>query len=547
MRRNIISFLLLFSIFLNAQEAPHSEFSSPFEFPLLLSGNFGEIRTNHFHAGIDIKTQGVSGKRLFSLADGYISRIRITHGSGYVLHVTHDNGFTTINRHLSGFIGKIAQKAKEEQYAKESWEIDIIPKKEEYPVKKGEQIAWSGNTGYSFGPHLHLEVVEDATGDYVDPLPFYKNKIKDTKPPKAQGIMLFPQKGRGVVEGSEEHQAFPLDASSITAWGEIGVAIRAFDYMDNTANNYGVYSVILSVDSVEVFKSVANHFSATEDRMINSWTYKRYMKSFIEPGNTLRMLEVKNENRGLITIDEEKDYLFTYMLTDLYGNTQSYSFTITGKKQDIKPILIRDKYHLKWNKINYLQEPGLNLFLPKNVLYDDLYLDVELTHDSTYVSYLYKITSEMTPLHTYGSIKLGIKTKKIEDVNKYYILGLNDKGKPYPIGGTYVDGFMEARIRELGTFAVAVDTIPPQVIPVNKAKWKNDFIQFKVKDEESGIKSYRGTIDGLYVPFGLHIMSNQLRYKLDSMVVEKGKEHKVKIVVVDKCENQTVLEETFFW
>ena len=547
MKKNIISFLLLFSIFLNAQETSQSEFSSPFEFPLLLSGNFAELRTNHFHAGIDIKTQGVSGKRLLALADGYISRIRITHGSGYILHVTYYNGFTTINRHLDGFIGKVAQKAKEEQYAKESWEIDIIPKKGKYPVKKGDLIGWSGNTGYSFGPHLHLELIDDTTGDYIDPLPFYKNRIKDTKPPKAQGIMIFPQKGKGVVEGSDKPQQFPLESSSITAWGEIGVAIRAFDYMDNTTNNFGVYTVILEVDGLEVFRSVMDRFSVYEDRMINSWTYKRYMKSFIEPGNTLRMLEAKNGNRGLVTIDEEKDYLFTYRLSDLYENTQSYSFTVIGKKQDIKPVSIREKYHLKWNKINYLQEPGFDLFLPKKVLYDDLYLDVELSHDSDYVSYLYRITPEITPLHTFGSIKVGIKTEKVDDVSKYYILGFNDKGKPYPIGGTYVNGFMEGKIRELGTFAVAVDTIPPLVVPINKARWKNNYIQIEVKDEESGIKSYKGTIDGLYVPFGLHIMSDQLRYKLDPEIIEKGKDHKVKIVVVDNCDNQTVLEETFFW
>ncbi len=547
MKKNIISFLLLFSIFLNAQETSQSEFSSPFEFPLLLSGNFAELRTNHFHAGIDIKTQGVSGKRLLALADGYISRIRITHGSGYILHVTYNNGFTTINRHLDGFIGKVAQKAKEEQYAKESWGIDIIPKKGEYPVKKGDLIGWSGNTGYSFGPHLHLEFIDDTTGDYIDPLPFYKNRIKDTKPPKPQGIMIFPQKGKGVVEGSDKPQQFPLESSSITAWGEIGVAIRAFDYMDNTTNNFGVHTVILEVDGLEVFRSVMDRFSVYEDRMINSWTYKRYMKSFIEPGNTLRMLEAKNGNRGLVMIDEEKDYLFTYRLSDLYGNTQSYSFTVTGKKQDIKPVSIREKYHLKWNKINYLQEPGFDLFLPKKVLYDDLFLDVELSHDSDYASYLYRITPEITPLHTFGSIKVGIKTEKVDDVSKYYILGFNDKGKPYPIGGTYVNGFMEGKIRELGTFAVAVDTIPPLVVPINKVRWKNNYIQIEVKDEESGIKSYKGTIDGLYVPFGLHIMSDQLRYKLDPEIIEKGKDHKVKIVVVDNCDNQTVLEETFFW
>lgn len=547
MKRILPVLISILSIAVNAQETPRTGFSSPFDFSLFLSGNFGEIRANHFHGGIDIKTQGVSGKHLKSLADGYISRIQITHGSGYVLHVTYNNGFTTINRHLSGFVGKVAQRAKREQFEKESWQVDIIPEPNEYPVKKGDLIAYAGNTGYSFGPHLHLDVIENETGDYIDPLPFFKNKIRDTTAPKAQGYMIFPQRGKGVVEGSQKAQQFTINTKPIVAWGTIGAAIRAFDYMDGTSNNYGVHTVTLEVDNQLIFKSIVDRFSGNENRMINSWTYNRYMKSFIEPGNTLRMLTSHNDERGLITIDEERDYNFVYTLTDLYGNSSKYRFTVVGKKQKIDPIAVRDKYHMKWNRFNYLQEPGFDLFLPKGVLYDDAYLDMKITPSSDFASHVYRLTTESIPLHTWATLRIGLRSDVANDTTKYYVAGINSRGKTYPIGGSYNNGYMDAKVREIGTFTVAVDTIPPIVNVLNKAGWSKGTIRFKVKDEESGINTYKGTIDGQFVPFGLQIMSNEVIYSLDPTLIKKGKQHEVEFYVVDNCNNKTIIKETFYW
>ena len=547
MKRILPVLISILSIAVNAQETPRTGFSSPFDFSLFLSGNFGEIRANHFHGGIDIKTQGVSGKHLKSLADGYISRIQITHGSGYVLHVTYNNGFTTINRHLSGFVGKVAQRAKREQFEKESWQVDIIPEPNEYPVKKGDLIAYAGNTGYSFGPHLHLDVIENETGDYIDPLPFFKNKIRDTTAPKAQGYMIFPQRGKGVVEGSQKAQQFTINTKPIVAWGTIGAAIRAFDYMDGTSNNYGVHTVTLEVNNQLIFKSIVDRFSGNENRMINSWTYNRYMKSFIEPGNTLRMLTSHNDERGLITIDEERDYNFVYTLTDLYGNSSKYRFTVVGKKQKIDPIAVRDKYHMKWNRFNYLQEPGFDLFLPKGVLYDDAYLDMKITPSSDFASHVYRLTTESIPLHTWATLRIGLRSDVANDTTKYYVAGINSRGKTYPIGGSYNNGYMDAKVREIGTFTVAVDTIPPIVNVLNKAGWSKGTIRFKVKDEESGINTYKGTIDGQFVPFGLQIMSNEVIYSLDPTLIKKGKQHEVEFYVVDNCNNKTIIKETFYW
>ena len=251
-----------------------------------------------------------------SVADGYISRIRVTHGSGYVLDVVYNNGYSTINRHLEAFVGDIARRVEDLQYEQESWEVEIVPEAGEYPVKTGQIIAYSGNTGYSFGPHLHLDVIETATDDYVDPLPFFAGQVKDHTAPRAQGIMLFPQRGRGVVNGKTTRQTFGLNQTTgITAWGEIGAGIRAYDYMDGVHNRYGVHTVILEVDGQEVFRSVVDRFAY----------------------DTLR---------------------------DALGNESKVRFTVQGRRSEIPVVEHREKYHFRWDKVNYLQEPGLELVLP---------------------------------------------------------------------------------------------------------------------------------------------------------------------------------------
>lgn len=546
----ITVWMLICCIGVYGQEKKPATFVSPFDFPLTLSGNFGEIRSNHFHGGLDFKTGGAIGKPVRALADGYISRIRVTNGSGYVLDVCYHNGYSTINRHLNGFISPIAERVKKLQYENESWEVEIVPEPGEYPVKGGQQIAWSGNTGYSFGPHLHLDVFETESGDYIDPMPFFKSKIKDTRAPKAEGIMFFPQPGKGVVDGKQETKTIlPNSEQSVEAWGVIGTGIKAYDYMDGTNNRYGVYSVVLTVDGNEVFRSTVDRFSQEENRMINSWTCGQYMKSFLDPGSTLRLLKVSNDNRGLVTIDEERDYRFLYTLKDAFGNTSKYGFIVRGRNQLVEPLNYREKYFFAWDKTNYLQEPGLSLVVPKGMLYDDVPLNYQVKADSGAVAFTYQINDKPVSLHAGCELCIGLRRKPMADTTKYYMVRVTVKGKKYSVGGKYQDGCMKAFVRELGTYTVAVDTIPPEIIPVNKNQWgRNGKVVYRLKDEGAGIASYRGTIDGKYALFGRpNIVKPYWECKLDSKHVKKGGQHTVEFTVTDNCGNKTVSQETFMW
>lgn len=531
-------------------QAQDRSFAPPFDFPITFSGNFGEIRANHFHGGLDFKTGGVSGKPVRALADGYVSRIRVTHGSGYVLHVTYNNGYTTINRHLSAFVGEMARRVEDLQYQKENWEVDITPAPDEYPVHTGQVIALSGNTGYSFGPHLHLDLIEEKTGDYVDPLPFFKKNIRDHTAPRAQGIMLFPQRGEGVVNGSQKPQTFSLKPKKpITAWGVIGAAIRAYDYMEGASNRYGVHTVVLEVDSQEVFRSVVDRFSDPENRYINSWAYGQYMKSFIDPGNQLRMLHAPNGNWGLILIDEERPYHFTYTLSDALGNTSKVCFTVQGKRMEVKPVRHREKYILHWDRVNILQEPGLQVVIPKGMLYEDAYLNYTTRADSGDISSTYRLHDTNIPLHSYCDMSIALRRMPVEDSTKYYVAGVNRRGKKYYVGGSYEDGRMKVRIRELGTYTVDVDTFPPTLTPVNPKSWgRTGRIVLKPRDRETGIASYRGTIDGHYALFGKpNSINGNLVCELKHARIEKGKTHRLEMTVTDRCGNRTTERYDFTW
>ena len=523
-------------------------YQPPFDFPIVFSGNFGEIRANHFHGGLDFKTQGATGKPIKAQANGYISRIRVNTGSGYVLNVTYDNGYYLIYRHLSKFTPAIDKRVKQWQYANEQWEVDIIPEADEYPVKAGDLLAYSGNTGYSFGPHLHLDAVEVNTDEFVDPLPFFQHALKDHTAPKAEGFMVFPQHGQGVVDGQTNPKSYPVNPQKpITAWGVIGVGLKAYDHMETVTNRYGVKLLVLEVDGEEVFRSDVSRFAESEHRYINSWTDGQYMKSFVEPGNKLRMLTASNGNRGLLTIDEEKPYHLVYTLTDGLGNTSKAEFTIVGKQQDIPELNEDEKMVFRWNEVNILQQPGIDMVVPRGRLYDDLYLDYKVSKNSADVAFTYQLSKRTIALHDYADLTIGLTQMPVEDTSKYYIAGIDSKGKRYSLGGKFEDGSLKAKVREIGTFTVGVDTIPPVVTPLNPQQWgRSGAVTLQVKDEHTGISSFRGTIDGQYALFGKYnSVNNHIVCYLDPEYVQKGGKHELAFTATDECDN-TITEYYYF-
>ena len=539
-----VAALVSVPVALPAQEKPNNPFISPFDFPLLLSGNFGELRANHFHGGVDFKTQGVVGKPIRCIADGYISRVTVTPGGyGQAVYITHDNGYTSVHGHLHRFMAEVQQVVEAYQYEHETFAVDLKFEADRFPLKQGEVFALAGNEGYSFGPHLHMEIRKTDTEEYIDPLQFYTDLLKDTTAPRATHVMLYPQAGKGVVNGSSKKKVMPLNGQqgTVTAWGKIAAGIKAYDYMDGTSNNYGVRSVTLFVDSVEVFRSTVDGFLPDENRMINAWTdYEEYatrnswfMRSQILPGNTWRMLQADDEG-GVVTINEERPYRFCYVLEDLYGNRHTYRFVVQGKEQTIEP-LHKGKHFLKWNQGNVIQQPGMELVIPKGMLYEDVDLNCRVIADALDISFDYQLHDKPVPLHGGCPLVIGVRNYPVADMSKYYV-ARKYKGRKSSAGGSFKDGYMHTTIRELGTYSVAVDTVAPSVVPLNKPQWKTGNIQFKIRDAETGIKDYKVFIDGKFVLFKF-ASKNATLSCMHPNRIKRGMKHRMEVIVTDYCGN----------
>ena len=535
-----------------AQHVQESNFCSPFDFPILLSANFGELRPNHFHNGLDIKTQGVTGKPIHCIADGYVSRVAVLHGGyGQVIYVTHPNGLTSVYGHVISFAKNIQACVRQYQYAHETFVCDLKFQPGQFPVKKGDIIALSGNEGASAGPHLHLELRRTETREYIDPMPYFKHLLKDSKAPVGSLIGIYPILGKGVVNGSSHKKLLAIGnlKQPIHAWGEIYTGISAKDYMDGTSNFYGVHSVTLYVDSVQVFNSTTDKVLPDENRMINGFTdyeeltrtRRLIMRSYKLPGNRLRLLHT-NENRGAVTIDEERDYHFRYVLEDNFGNRRTYQFIVKGKRQDIPEYKPEANEMLYWNRTNVIQKPGMELVVPRYHVYENVPLRTDMRGDSSRIAFDYILDAGRTPIHSYCDLSIGLRHMPVADTTKYYIVQKAGKWRS-SMGGKYANGWIKTRVRSLGTFSVDVDTIAPQITPIGQGGWRTSRnIRFRIKDMESGIGSYKVYIDGKFVLFGL---KKGILVIQDPEKVKKGVPHKLEVTVTDQCGNMTRKEYKF--
>ena len=561
--------LLLGWMPLRAQEV---RFGAPFDFPLYLSGNFGELRSNHFHGGLDFKTQGVVGKPLLAIADGYISKVTVTPGGyGNALYLTHDNGYTSVHGHLDRFLPEIAELVHKKQYEEQAFAVTLEFGPDEFRFRQGEVVAYAGNTGYSFGPHLHMEIRKTATNEPIDPLPFYKDKITDNIAPRATRIMVYgapllsPQGGKVLsvsqwenletnemsVEKKEPSVSSPLGGNEgglvFYCWGRISAAISANDYMNGTHNNYGVRYVRLYVDDRLVSSSDVDRFSFDENRLINSWTDyaeqrttgRWYMRASIAENNELRMLRA-DEQRGWVTIDEERDYHFRYELEDLYGNRSVYRFVVRGKRMEI-PCRVPSYYYLMdASRDSRFYAQGFELWMPQGTLFDDVELDYHVMPSENDQAPIYQLSTTRIPLRRAAEITLPTHKSESVDGSKLYVARVDGKRRTY-CGGTYQYGRITANITELGSYTVCADTIAPKITPIGSTSWrKQGRIVCRIADGETGIRDYRGTIDGRWVLFKYSSKNARLTCDLRAEGIGPGR-HQVEIKVTDMRGNVRVV------
>lgn len=550
MKKILLSFLLLvLAVPLRAQ-SDSVVLSAPFDFGLLLSGNFGELRSNHFHSGVDFKTQGVVGKSIKCVADGYISRVTVRPGGyGKALYVIHDNGYMTVYGHLERFPDAVEHRVREAQYEKESFSVDISFAPYEFVVKRGEHLAVAGNSGYSFGPHLHFEVRDTTGNELYDPMPFYVGRLKDRRPPVASKIAVYPAPGAGAVDTLGISKVYGIDNGSvgdtIDVWGRVGFGIKALDYMDGVNNKYGVYSMELWVDDSLRFSSRLDNFSFAENRLINAWAdYTRYvndgewfLRMFVLENNPLRALSA-DANNGWLDVDEERLYKVEFRLCDYHGNSSRYLVNVRGKQCGIPSP--NGAFRLHWFLNNSIEHEGMRLDIPSGELFEDALFDVMVADGEYGISRRYAIGKEPLPLWHDARLSLMVDSLAV-DSSKLYIKRITKKGG-YSVGCKYSEGRVCADVSSLGCFEVAVDTIAPRISPVGAKNWmRNGRVVLAVSEKQTSINSFRATVDGEFVLFSYSSKNGRMELDLKKENVSRGR-HLLRLEVADACGNKAVYE-----
>ncbi len=542
---------------IRAEDLP--DLCRPLDIPLLLSGNFGELRSDHFHSGIDIKTQGRTGLTVHCVDDGYVSRVAVSPwGFGRAIYVDHpQTGLTSVYGHLDSFSNKIDSIVRDEQYKRESFQVDLEFEPNEIPVKKGEVIAKSGNSGSSGGPHLHLDIRDTKTEEPLDPMPYFKQYITDKVAPEVRSVALYPVPGKGTAcNGSiGVYQSGASLSISFVAWGKVIPAIKAYDKMSGTTNIYGVKYLTFSVDGKVIYKRTIDRFSFDNTRALNTLvSYADWIKSkswmmitYVPPTRPLGEMIETDDSNGVLDIDEERDYQCEFKLADEYGNTSVAKFVIKGKRMDLPTEKKNGTlFHCNGNN-SYNSEDGLKVSFPKGTFYDDIYFSASSEPSSEYKSAIHSVGNTLIPIATSFDMVIDVTNDDISDKSKYCVVKLSGK-KPSAVTSTYDNGKMKARVSSFGRYAVTTDFVAPTITPINPNSWgKSGRVVYKISDDLSGIKTYRGEIDGRYALFEYDGKTGTLSFKMDGTRFDKGKTHNVVMTVTDACGNKAESHQTFTW
>ena len=526
-----ISVLFLISFFGFSQKYPQNDFISPLEIPLELSGTFGELRYNHFHSGLDFRTQQKIGLNILSIADGYVSRVKIsTFGYGKVIYVTHPNGYTSVYAHLDKAVGKIEEYIIKNHYKEQAYEIELFLKPNELPVKQGEVIAISGNSGGSGGPHLHFEIRNSKTEVLINPFLFGFDKwVKDEKQPLVNGIMIYPMDENSFINLKNKPQELltqktksgELVTSKVLVNGTIGIGINTHDISNGSFGKNGVYKITSYLNGEEYFKVIFDEFTFDESKEINyyvdyeNWIKndKKFQKLFIKKPYNLSLTN-KNKN-GVLDIQPYHFYNYKIVVEDFHLNKTIINIPIEHVANNDTTVIQKPKnfYVVKANKEYIFEKNNISLHFKENTFYEDFYLDFRVEGNKALVH------EDIVPLKKNPMITFLNDTISLFAAPKYFI-GEVQKNKIKFLKTKNKDQEFSAYIWSLGTYQLFYDTINPIITPIN-FKVGDDFckltkIEFTIEDDLSGIKFYNGYINEKWVLFEYDYKTKKIIYTVDS-------------------------------
>ena len=549
---------------------PTGYFSSPLDIPLVLSGTFAELRPNHFHGGIDIKTDEAKNIPVYAVADGYVSRVNISStGYGNALYIAHPNGYTSVYAHLDSFVPEIAQWIKNKQYEKQTWAIDERLPEGLITVRKGKMVARSGNSGSSESPHLHFEIRDSQTEVAINPL-LFGFKINDKVRPTLQGAYLYnmtdpdryflqrkyalKNNGAGnyvIVEGKNTVNVLTVGSP------QMGIGIKCYDQTSDAYNKNGVYSIAAYNNGSVFYNYNMEKVGFDETRCINSHTdYKEQLdgngfieKCFVDPGNHLQIYSQLN-NQGIIDLSDGQMHKITVEVRDAIGNLSTLNFVLQYNTASTYTLPVSEPYaaYFQYNTPNIYTADKFKIDMPANALYNNLYFKFATNppQSNRIYSAVFKVHDRDTPADTYFNIE--IQPNNLPDTLRdkatiAYIRGNKQKS----LVSTWNGDYLKARTREFGNYYITTDLVAPKIMPINITPGRNmqnsKSLWLNTSDDLSGIKSYKGYIDDQWVLFSYEEKSGKLEYLFDEHA-PPGKHH-LRVEVSDQTNNIRTYEADF--
>jgi len=559
----IILALLLLTPFISfgQKKYPTKDFRNPLDITTVLAGTFGELRTNHFHSGIDIKTKRKEGLNVYAAADGYISRIKVAlWGYGKVIYVDHPNGYTTVYAHLSKFGKGIESYVKTVQYKKQQYETgNIFPEKGEIPVKKGQVIGFSGSTGGFVAPHLHYEVRDTKTEKIINPL-LFGIKVKDTIPPKIKGLFVYPLQDSSRISNSNKKRLLPFKSiknntfitDRIMANGTIAFGLQVYDKLNGANNKNGIYSLLVKVNGHKVYHHTLETFSFKNSKHLNllidypqyARFKSKFQRTFKEKGNQLKIYKTLLNN-GFINIKNGYNYNVEIIASDFKGNSTTIKIPVKGVKNN--SVFSQEKdttaYKVITTQFHKFEKNGVTIAFPKNTFYNDVYLDFSVQNGVA------KIHTPNIPLNKSYTLTFDVSKYNEADRRQLYIANINNNKYPNYQNTRKKENTFYTTTKTLGRYTLKSDNQKPIIKIkdfVNK-QWisKLSNLRVQIADKGTGIKSFRATIDNEWILMEYNLKKKTLTYDFsDKKLV--GAKHVFYIEVEDNVGNTNSLSATFY-
>jgi murein DD-endopeptidase MepM/ murein hydrolase activator NlpD len=566
-----IAIAFIFSInILFAQSDTTFGFRSPLDFPLYLSGSYGELRANHFHAGLDLKTMGEIGKPVYSAQKGYVSRIKIQSGGyGRAIYINHPNGFTTVYGHLDRYKPEIQQYVLKNQYDKHSYEVDIYPPKNMFVVERGDLIAYSGNTGASGGPHVHFEIRKNDGEIPLNGLRFGLPIVDDQRPDFKSIYAYSFNTEQSVGNNGEickEYMAVKKNDSTYMIRNTIegycnylGFASDVYDYMNGSSNPCGIYSLVLKIDGRSVFSFIIDNISFMQTSYADAhMDYELYMNEdksvhrlFKLPNNNLPIYNTFRSN-GIYHFVNDTIHDAEILACDAYGNKSVLKFKFRKgtrtQTESIRPV--SDDY-IKWDQGKSIQSGNVRIYIPSDALYRDIYFKFSKTgSERDVLNDTFYIHTDTEPLNKNITIQLMIDSVDEAIKDKLLFVRLKRDNKLSPEGGEWFDGRLTTFTKNFGRYVVMADTTPPKITPINfinnKQYVDGQQLTFTVIDAVSGLKTYNAYINDKWILLEYDAKSDMISYTIDKARIEKGKICRLKIFAMDQKNNISVFEGQFY-